>query len=168
MQIHNSYPQTEMKVIFRRNQSQMKTQPSTRPHTYYALFIHSEKVGHSSFLIYFLAQSDHTVKSCEMLQSYRQDMKPKTTSSTTAIVNSQTPTRSGFGFGFMLKKVDWLWFLIIHKKQKSQHIDSTSTYEESKKSQSSPPFAFLFHQHFENKGKKIETKKRVRKNKEMI
>lgn len=43
-------------------------------------------------------------------------MKLKTTSSTTTFVNRQTPTKSGFGFGFMLREADLLWFLIIHKK----------------------------------------------------
>jgi len=73
-----------------------------------------------------------------MLQSSYQDMKPKTTSSTITIVNRQTPTKSGFGFGFMLREADLLWFLIIRKKQKSQCIESASTYKESKKAKGLP------------------------------
>lgn len=109
-----------------------------------------------------------------MLQRYCQDRKPKTMSSTTTSGNRQTPTRSGFRFGFMLLEADLLWFLIIHKKQKSQCTNLVPTYKEFKNAEVLPPFALLFHQHFENKGKQTnkqtnnEKKKRVRKNTEMI
>jgi hypothetical protein len=58
-------------------------------------------------------------------------MGPKAMS-TISIVNRQTPTKFGFGFDFMWREADFLQFLIIHKKQKSQYIDSVSTYKESK------------------------------------
>lgn len=116
----------------------MKTHPSTWSRTYYIPFTHSEKVGHSPFLIYSLAQSDRTVEPCEMLRNSCQDMKPKTTSSTITIFNRQTPTKSGFWFGFMSREADLLWFLIVHKKQKSQRIDPASTYKESTKAKGLP------------------------------
>lgn len=137
----------------------MKVELSTWSHMYYTLITQSEKVGHSSFLIYSLAQSDCTMKSCDMLQSYCQDIKPKTMSSTTTVSNRQTPTESGFGFGFMLLEADLLCFLIVHKKQKSQCIDFISTYKEFKKAKALPPFTLLFHQHFEKKKEKKKTHK---------
>lgn len=79
----------------------MKAQPSAWSHTYYTLITHSEKVGHSSFLIYSLAQSDHMMK-CEMLQSYCQDMKPKTVSRTTATGNKANSNK------FWI----WIWFYV--------------------------------------------------------
>ena len=83
----------------------MKVELSTWSHMYYTLITQSEKVGHSSFLIYSLAQSDCTMKSCDMLQSYCQDIKPKTMSSRTTVSNRQIPT-----------VWVWIWFYVTRSR----------------------------------------------------
>lgn len=157
-----SIPREKRRSFFRGNHYQMKTASYKSP-LYYTRFNHSEKVVHCSFLIYSLAQSDHTMKPCEMLQRATvKTWNPR--QPTTATIKRQTPTESGFEFGFMLREADLLWFLIIHKKQKSQCIDWLSSHLQSvQKSQSSPPIRPLVPPTFWKQRKKVETNKKSEK-----
>lgn len=77
------------------------------------------------------------MRSGETLQSSCEHIKPKVKSSTTAVVNKQTATKSELGFGFTSREAGFLG-LIIHSNRNHNILTQHPPTKSQRKSKFSP------------------------------